>query len=66
MRWIRNDIGSITWGCKQIVLSGSKVKLHWWQVPLAIVFPAAYYTLFCLGSFLSIIMPGLMRDRFDL
>jgi glycosyltransferase involved in cell wall biosynthesis len=66
IRWIRNDLGSITWGCKQIVLSGSKVELRWWQVPLAVVYPAAYYTLFCLGSFLSVMLPGVMRDRFDL
>lgn len=66
IRWIRNDIGSITWGCKQIVLSGSKVELRWWQVPLSVVYPASYYTLFCLGSLLSIMLPGVMRDRFDL
>ncbi len=66
IRWIRSDIGSITWGCKQIVLSGSKVELRWWQAPLAVVFPVAYYTMFCLGSLLSIVLPGLMRDRFDL
>lgn len=65
-RWIRNDLGSITWGCKQIVLNGSKVELRWWQVPLAVVYPVAYYTLFCLGSLLAIMLPGLMRDRFDL
>ena len=66
IRWIRNDIRSITWGCKRIVLSGSKVELRWWQVPMAVVYPTAYYSLFCLGSLLSIVMPGLMRERFDL
>lgn len=66
MRWIRNDVGSMSWGCKQIVVNGSSVSLRWWQAPPAMVFPVAYYTLFCLGSLLTIGMPGLMRHRFDL
>lgn len=66
IRWLRRDLGSIAWGCKRIVFSRSKVDLRWWQLPLAVVYPACYYTLFCLGSFLSITMPRMMRDRFDL
>ena len=66
IRWLRNDIGSIAWGCKRIVSNRSKVELRWWQLPLAVVYPASYYTLFSLGSFLSITMPRMMRDRFDL
>jgi len=66
IRWIRQDIGSASWGCKQIVLHASKVGLRWWQIPLAMTFPAAYFALFCLGSLLSAAFPGLMRDRFQL
>ena len=66
MRWIQSDIGSVAWGCKRIVRNGSSVGLRWWQVPLAIMFPAAYYSLRCLGSLLSTLTPGLMRNRFDL
>jgi len=66
MRWMQSDIGSVTWGCKQIVLNGSSVGLRWWQLPVAIVFPAAYYSLRYLGSLLSTLTPGLMRNRFDL
>jgi len=66
LRWIREDIGSISWGGKQIVLSGAKVGLSWWQLPLAIAIPAAYFALFNLGSLLSLVFPRMMRERFQL
>ena len=65
-RWIRNDIGSIGWGCKRIVSSGSKVELRWWQVPLAVTFPVTYFALFNIGSLLTVAFPRFMRSRFDL
>jgi len=65
-RWVQCDIGSVSFGCKKILLYGSEVELRWWQVPVAITIAATYYALLLTGSLLSVVAPRLMRNRFQL
>jgi hypothetical protein len=65
-RWIRYDIGSVSFGFKRLMFEGFKVELCWWQIPPAMAIAATYYTFLLAGSLLSVIAPRMMRDRFKL
>jgi len=65
-RWIRYDVGSVSFGFKRLMFEGFKVELCWWQLLPATAIAATYYTLFLAGSLLSVIAPRMMRNRFKL
>ena len=65
-RWMRDYVTALGYGTKRIVLEGFKVGMHWWQVPAAISYAAAYSTLMLMGAVMTALAPGLMRDRFQI
>jgi Glycosyl transferase family 2 len=65
-RWVRDDVRSVLWSCKRLVVGRSKVGLNAWEVPVAVCYPLAYYALGSLGSVLTTMAPKLMHDRLDL
>lgn len=65
-RWIRYDVGSVSFGFKRLMFEGFKVELCWWQLLPATAIAATYYTLFLAGSLLSVIAPRIMTNRFKL
>ena len=66
LKWLRQDARSIAHGSKEIVRSGSRVQLRWWEVLPAVAITAAYYASVQVGTLLSIAFPQFMQDRFRL
>jgi hypothetical protein len=66
LRWVRYDIGCVSFACKRFMFEGSKVQMHWWQLLAATSIALTYYTFMLVGSLLSVIAPNLVRDRFKL
>lgn len=64
--WVRQDIATMLYHSKQMVIERSKVGLRCWQIPAAIVYAVSYDALLLMGSILSVAAPGLMRNRFVL
>lgn len=66
LKLIRADIFETGWYCKRILREGSKVELRSWQIPVAFSVTVTYYALRLAGSLATYLVPGLMRDKFEL
>jgi hypothetical protein len=66
VRSILGDVRSVAWTFKRILTEGAAVGMRWWQIPAAMAISASYYSLFSLGGLMTVIFPGLMRDRLQL